>query len=82
MIAADDFSVNVKELLESISNEQDTIFKLYKNGQYTSITYKQMMSEILADRTQVTVSEMLQLIHERVDGVIDDHVYYSKAAAS
>lgn len=81
MIAADD-KVNVKELVDSISDEENTIFKLYKDGEYASLTYKEMLSEVLKGRTQVTVSEMVRLIHERVDDVISDHVYYSKAAAS
>lgn len=77
MIASDD-SVNVNELLDAISDDEDVMFNLYKNWDYSHITYKQMMSEILFPRKYVTIREIISLIHERVDNVIDNHVYYSK----
>jgi hypothetical protein len=81
MIHPDD-KVNVKELVDSIDDDENTTYKFYKDGKYSAVTYKQMVSEILKGRTHVTISEMVRLIHERVDDVISDHVYYSKAAAS
>ena len=72
-------SIDVKKLIDSISDEENTMFRLRKNGNYSALTYKQMLSEILAGRKQVTMSEMVYLIHTRVHDVISDHVYYSKA---
>jgi hypothetical protein len=73
-------AVNVKELLDAIPDDENTMFKLYKDGNYSALTYKQMLSEILKGKTQVTMSEMVRLIHSRVHDVISDHVYYSKAS--
>jgi hypothetical protein len=77
MIAADNI-INVKQLLDSITDDEDVTFKTRRDGNYATITYKQMMYEILRDRTQVTVAEIIHLVYERLDDVISDHVYYSK----
>ncbi len=72
-------SIDVKKLIDSISDEENTVFRLRKNGNYSALTYKQMLSEILFPREYVTVEEMVYLIHTRVHDVISDHVYYSKS---
>ena len=78
MIASD--IVNVKRLIDAIKDNENTVFRLLKNGNYSHLTYKQMLSEILFPHEYVTIEEMVYLIHERVHDVIREHVYYSKSA--
>lgn len=77
MIAADNI-INVKQFLDSIDNDEDVTFKTRRDGNYAAIAYKQMMRELLKDRTQVTVAEIIHLVYERLDDVISDHAYFSK----
>jgi hypothetical protein len=74
--------INVRAFLESIDDDENTVFKLSNNGNYYHITYKQLMRSILKDRTDVTLPELVSLtssVKERMDGFLEGHKYYSKS---
>jgi hypothetical protein len=66
--------INVKAFLESIDDDENTIFKLSNNGNYYHITYKQLMQGILKDRKEVPISELVSLtssIKYRIDSLLE-----------
>jgi hypothetical protein len=46
--------INVKAFVESIDDDENTIFILSNNGNYYNIAYKQLMQGVLKDRKEVT----------------------------
>jgi hypothetical protein len=46
--------INVKAFVESIDDDENTIFILSNNGNYYHIAYKQLMQGVLKDRKEVT----------------------------
>jgi hypothetical protein len=46
--------INVKAFVESIDDDENTIFILSNNGDYYHIAYKQLMQGVLKDRKEVT----------------------------
>ena len=46
--------INVKAIVESIDDDENTIFILSNNGYYYHIAYKQLMQGVLKDRKEVT----------------------------
>ena len=77
--------INVREFLESIDDSENTIFKLNNNGDYSHITYKQLMQSVLKDKTDVTLPELISLtssLKYRIDGILEGHKYYSKSQAN
>jgi hypothetical protein len=76
-----DDKINVKEFLDSITTEDNTPITGNKDGDYFGVTYKQMMQEILKDKTELTFEELLKLTRtpKRLQDVVKHHTYYSKS---
>ena len=66
--------INVEAFLESKDDDENTIFKLSNNGNYYHITNKQLMQDVLRDRKEVTISELVSLtssIKYRIDSLLE-----------